>query len=257
MNRSDLLCFSLGRLPCDELESVLMSHITMRFLWYSLAVLLGSATGCNCRSELASTVKPNDIHQRFTIHFDGAANTTNVVARFVHGKGNHISITLDGAAKVTHNKFALSHAGFTGSHYTGSSAGYLADHTFRYTDINGKAYINSVHLPSVDFAADAPTTISRGKGVRIPFTASPIGERESVRFLYTQDGQRGELNLWSSRKDESSITLSTEDLRSLKDDPASIQLQRIGGADLKQATEKGGHATLQYETKPREVTIVP
>ena len=157
------------------------SFLRLRMLCYSLCILLAGFTGCSCQSEDAAMANPEAVYQQYQVTYDGDVNHTTVEARFRFGGFTGTNLRLTGAAGVKHDRYKMNESSFLGVHYNGGGEGFQAEHTFEYTDIQGKVRKNSVRLARIDFAPEMPAVITRGKDVRISLAGDLLQGAETAR----------------------------------------------------------------------------
>ncbi len=229
-----------------------------RTVWYSLAILLGSFTGCSCESEKATLVNPEAVHQSYSVSHDAGTKKTTVNARFRFGGPTGTNLELDGLAKVVHSSCELKRGNLFGVHYAGNCDGFQADHEFTYTDTAGKIYKNAIHLASVDFPADMPAEVSRSKPFVLSFVGDAIAEGDRVDISITQMAQPQAITKTNSGSQVGSkqVSVTEGEMQSFAEGEATIVLTRQQNKSLQAGTTRGGGITASYATAQRKVAIV-
>lgn len=232
--------------------------IRVRTFSYSLAILLATFTGCSCESEKASMANPEAVHQTYSVTFDAGTKKTSASARFRFGGATGTNLELDGVAKVVHSSCELKRANSFGVYYVGATDGYQPQHEFTYTDTAGKVYTNAIRLAAIDFAADMPVEISRGKPLVVRFAgdAVAVGERVSLSLLQPTQPQAVNKTVDVSQPGATQIVMSEIDLQPFADGDATLSLSRMSNQSLQAATSRGGGISATYSAAARKIKIV-
>lgn len=227
---------------------------------FAIVILLGAFAGCSIQNESASSVRPDVIHQTYSVTYDGATKKTTVIARFRIAEVSGKSLRLDGLAKVAHSAYEMKEVNSSdlGIHYEGSGDGFLADHTIEYIDTHGKVLKNAARLVSIEFAADAPVKICRSTLDTFPFVGAPLDAAESFRLVVNPPHQSQDfINPYALPGSKEISVNQNNDLAKFADGDINLQLERSRIMQLQQATSRGGSMTATYRSSPRKVTVGP
>lgn len=230
----------------------------MRFISFFFALVL---TACSIESSQCTDVNQAKIHQGYTVVYDAKDDETSATAtlRFDGSGGN--TLIMDGNCNIKHDTFSLAKSTFLGTSYSGSKNGYVAAHTFTFTDNNKKDFVNSITNANTIALSSPPSSVSRASDLTLTFTpAVAKGESVDVVMVYvsTPNGvTRSIATGTTSTEGATTATISKDKLAEMSSN-ASVYLyaERYLSEALDQATEsEGGSISYKYRTARSEAAL--
>lgn len=147
-----------------------------------LLVFILVILGCRSTETIESTkVDASEIYQNYYI--SGDRNSTNVTATFRVSGSTGSTIDLDAPAKIEHNNKEMleSKPGFMkGTDYQDSANNFISNHSFKFTDADGKIWENSIRLDALEITSQN-IVISLKKGGFIGLSR-PLGNDENIEI---------------------------------------------------------------------------
>lgn len=219
-----------------------------------LLILLAALpfVACSTATEKCTSVNQDRIHQSLSASYTKSDNSTQASARFRFGDGTGTTLEMDGNCNITHGSITLSKSTFLGTSYSGDATGFVANHTFIFTDNNSKTFTNSSTIREIAFARSAPTTVSRTGTTTVTF--SPALETGETAYLYLV-GQKTNVSGYSDVLGSTTVTISESDKKDFPLGTAEIYLQLIKSPSLTEKTSTGGSFTTSYENAHESVTV--
>lgn len=221
-----------------------------------VAVLLVLLSACSIGTEKCTNVNQDTIFQSYSVAYQASDDRTTAEATLRFGQFG-TTLEMDGNCDVAHSDFSLSPSSLLGTSYSGSGSGFLADHTFTFTDNNQKTFENSGTLNAIGLGSPS-TTVSRGAGVTLTWTGDEVGAEDSVTlYLSGQDGTGASVaaSKTVTTQGATSVTMNGSDMTDLLNGPVEMYIVRSSSPSLTQQTSNGGEMFLYYTSERLAVTL--
>ena len=227
-----------------------MKRILLTFLCVSIGISLSLLVGCG--SESADDVVQDRIYTYYRFSYDAATNTTTAQARFTFGSLAGTRLTLGSNSNITCNGQPLTQTTelLNQTLYEGSFTGSVASGEFKWTDNDGKVFINTVDIPtSIDYPTGL-TTIDRSASVDLEWQGDPVSPSEDVRCIINN------VHVFSQAfNNATTVTLTTSRLQNISAGVANMELNRVKNSQLAQKTAAGGLAEGVYRAGEKAITL--
>lgn len=242
------------------------------------ALLPVCLAGCSTDTTRIDHVKTEAIHQIYAVTWNAAKDRTDAYARFRVGGSSGTNLELTDRASVVWNRQPLAAMSFLGKCYGLTSPGFTAEHTFVFTDADGRTFTNPVRLERIDLDRAMPAKLSRGVPHTLRFAGAPVGDGETVTLTITPERDLAALrkqldDLPADPQDQlqrpgrtaatlhaktvgaTGIEVTPADLQGLANGAASVRWVRSVRRDLQQATPAGGSLTAMALSNEAAITL--
>ena len=222
---------------------------------YFGVVALAALAGCSTDTKEADRADQQQIYQRYSMSYDTEDNRTSVAAQFREAGQEGETIELTGKSNVKHDSLDLDERWELGTHYVAEQAGFVKDHTWTYTDTEGKTYENTFRI----LEAKLPNELAARQPIAEEFTLAwegePVADNDDEVMLLVAptnaEGVAKSAQRFSVRKaGEKQIAISPDRLKELGEGRHELRLQRVRRIPLKAATNAGGYAETRYVSAP-------
>lgn len=205
----------------------------------------------------AKDVNPETVWQQYNVLYDEADDSVVCHAQFRFAGANGTSLILDsGSNLMLDNKLLqVDNSSSGGAYYlkvshTGKFAG---NHSFTYTDINGKKYENSFVFTPIILQDSLPESINPHSDLKLRF--SGLADNESVNISLS-DTAYSEMNLDSNFVlSNQSIIIPASCIAKMTTGPLKLQVEYEKKLPLQQTAKEGGEINFVYALKPRMITL--
>ena len=209
----------------------------------------------SCAKENASDVNQDKIYTDYEVFYNQNTDKTWVVAKFRFGGPTGTILELDSTSYVTFNGDTLAYNVFYTGHFK-EYAGRITAGTFKYENVAGQIYENSI--PTVDvlaFAADFDT-LKKTQAQTITWVGTALGSNETVGILIG-NGAWGQAALALQDLDgATNLILGIPQMTSLAIGNSTVYMDRQHELDVIEGTSKGGKIRAKYRALNRVVQVV-
>ncbi len=209
----------------------------------------------SCAKENASDVNQDKIYTDYEVFYNQNTDKTWVIAKFRFGGPTGTILELDSTSYVTFNGDTLAYNIFYTGHFK-EYAGRITTGTFKYENIAGQTFVNSI--PNVDvlaFASDFDS-LKKSQAQTITWVGSALAANESVG-IFVGNGAWGQAALtWQDQDGASNIVLGITQMASLGLGNSTAFMDRQNEIDVTQGTSKGGKIRAKYRALNRVVQVV-
>lgn len=226
----------------------------IKFLICSIAVVLIS-----CKSnETADSDKvvQTEIYQSYSVSYDAASKKQELGASFRFGGSNGTTLRLVKESNVTWNGQLMQEDNsiFSGTYYQYQKVGELiAENTFVYTDNDGKSYKNVIPLLKAEPIVEG-NVISKQTNNVISWSGLPSSAVDEVKIILKDSVK--EFYFYPRIVGSNNITISSNDLKDVKEGNANIYIQRTVTSALQNGNPIGGELYSEYLSNTIIVKIV-
>lgn len=225
----------------------------------SCLVIVACLSGCSVSTEDIDLVKPDTVHQSYTVAYNVSTNTASLSARFRFGDSWGTNLRLVKGAKVQVNGAPLREVNLLGVHYSLDERGVQPEYVFEFTTPEGATYTNRVALREVHWAERTPTEWSRGQEMIIPFQGPPVqsGEEVFLEVIQQSANKPAVIEKFAVAFGANQLVLDGKQLRAYQDGEATIHWVRDRSAKVQEGTSRGGEIRAYWSSGTRKVVIVP
>lgn len=212
----------------------------------------------SCAKEDSVDVNQDKIYTDYEIYYNENTDKTQVAARFRFGGATGTILELSDGANVTFNGTALPYNGLVGGHFK-EYAGKISSGSFRYTDVDGNVFNNT--LPAMDtiaWPADFDT-ISQSAASTLAWVGNPLAVNERVDlFLGSGTWEWGDdALLLQLTQGASDIVIGTNDVDQLTaGSSVTGYMDRVYAVDVSEGTSEGGRMRTRFKANNQTIQIV-
>lgn len=210
-------------------------------------------TGCGDVAYVDSeNIDQNNILQCYSATYDSQTQqlTCEAVYHMDNMSGSFVRLT--GNSSITCDKEAMTFG--NGKYFLGKSAPEAPDKlTFRYTNNDGKKFVNILKFKPIDIKSEHISLTSDAENT-ISFKGKKANEYDRFFLILKQDDQ-DELEIEAAEVNGNELIFSAADLSTLPKGTFDAQFSRRSeGTDVK-AADRGGFWKAEYLTVLKKVTI--
>lgn len=220
-------------------------------------VLLLFIAGC-ASNEIGHSkdVNQDEIHQGYSVWYDATKNETSIIAFFRFAGANGTTLILDEPSKILLDGEPMEKTeNGLGCSYQKIIKGQLPDgeHTFAFSDINGKAFNNTFKWNNVNIEA-LPENISKSENLKIHLDG--FKDRLSEKLTVDISDTANTVSETFERVGlDDKVVINKDKLQGLNG-TVTIRINRYGHFDLKNVAHAGGYFTSEYLALEKTGTIV-
>lgn len=235
--------------------------LTISFCLLSLACVQSSVETVS-----SNTVQSSQIYQIYSV--EASKTRTEIVAAFRIGGATGTTLELTAPANVLYNNQPMpvsAPSNLIGTNYRMKGTDYRtflndfqSSHEFSYTDADGKTYVNSISLASVEISAKAAIDLETEKPTTIPLSRT-IGANETLTVAIDSIGDdeiptAGNTIYFSEKRNAVIITPQYWQAKQLK---PRVELQiKIKKSDgISNGTPLGGSISAIYKAAPVMINV--
>lgn len=209
--------------------------------------------GCSTATERSDAVSQDRIYQSYSVSYSKENNRTSAMAQFRFGDFTGTTLELTGKSEVKHSNFSLSRINFAGTSYDGDGAGFRDNHTFTYTNGDGKTFTNSGTITPIALK-NTPSSFSRTSDLTIEFEGVPLQDGEDVTVYLTAD--TGSETATTRLKGATSVTVSKSRFAGMPAGSKKLYLRRSKTTKIQQGNTVGGSFNASFETERVSIELV-
>lgn len=218
------------------------------FLWMILVPIVLSS----CKLETSDSVKQDKIWSAYSIEYNKNTDNTSVSASFKFSYDLGTNLQLTSPATITFNDKEMSFSSFLGmGSYSNSYSGYMNNGTFKYTDLDGKEFVNSVSnlnpikIPKIRKIKKSSDLVIVWEG-----TALMKGEDVSVSIRSDKDTIQTSITASVNSVGAKSIMIPAAELEKLvTGNEGTISMERKYQSEKIDGTSVGGKIECTYIAK--------
>jgi len=217
-------------------------------------LLFSLLMGCN--KEDSVDVNQDKIYTDYEMFYNANSDKTVVIARFRFGDATGTVLELSDGAHVLYNTDTLTYNNLYAGHAK-EYAGEVTAGTFKYVDVNGDVYNNTVSsTTNIDFEPHFDTIV-KSQANTLTWVGSPLGANEYVSvfigsWTWGQDALAVQNQVGSTN-----IVLGVNQLSNLAIGGSTVYMDRVEAHDVTEGTSKGGRIRSRYRPANQSVQIVP
>lgn len=209
----------------------------------------------SCAKENASDVNQDKIYTDYEVFYNQNTDKTWVVAKFRFGGPTGTILELDSTSYVTFNGDTLTYNPLYTGHFK-EYAGRITSGIFKYENVAGQIFINSI--PAVDviaFASDFDT-LKKTQAQTITWVGTPLSNDEAVGILIG-NGAWGQAALALQDQDgATNIVLGITQMTSLAIGNSTVYMDRQHELNVMEGTSKGGRIRAKYRALNKVVQVI-
>lgn len=209
----------------------------------------------SCAKENASDVNQDKIYTDYEVFYNENTDKTWVLAKFRFGGPTGTILELDSTSYVTFNGDTLPYNILYTGHFK-EYAGRITTGSFKYGNIVGQTYVNTI--PAVDVLEFAPDfdTLKKSQAQTITWVGTPLAANESVG-IFIGNGAWGQAALtWQDADGSTGIVLGITQMAALGLGNSTVFMDRQNEENVAQGTSKGGKIRAKYRALNRVVQVV-
>ena len=206
---------------------------------------------CSCERENSEDVNQDRIYTDFELFYNANHDITYARAVFRFGNALGTLLQLSEPSEVKFNDEILSFKPAL-AYYEKQFTGFVDSGSFEWKDTEGKIFVNSISVNTIDYPGDMDT-ISKSFAFELIWDGESLKENESV--VIAMNGViEGDAQIFTQNAvNSTSIILAKNQLEILGHGNATMWMDRTLGNILDQKTSAGGKISARY--RPLNKTI--
>lgn len=216
--------------------------------------------GCSMDTVGSNDVRPEAIHQDYSLHYRESNNATSMSAQFRVGGSTGTTVELEPPSQLSMNGATPKKSGLFGTSYSLAHSGPIAHGQFDYRDSYGQLYTNSVTLKSLMVHTNLMPAML-GANYYVPISTYPMEPGDSISAVLKQEFVENGVTRYVFvegvyQASPSQVVFSAYDLSRLRAGVAQLELARVHRRSLDAAAPRGGgEISSQYSVRPVALTI--
>lgn len=210
----------------------------------SVILLLAALALSACKKEVSKYIDQDKIWTHFELFYDANENKTYATAtfRFSHSNGTRLELSDPSTVSFNDQEMAFLPEG----EYQLVFDGYVNAGTFRWSDLDGKEFTNSIEIHEVDFLGDIPTWFFADSITYINWDGAAVDSFETMTL--TLDGPlASDTKVYTVDTVQAfQFALDSAQLSQLDSGLVSVILDRRYKPALQEQTSKGGVITGRF-----------
>ena len=238
------------------------AHVVRRTRGALIALLALSALALSsCQmAEQSVNVNQSRIWTSYELHYDADTDLTTAKATFRFGNSLGTPLDLTSPSEVRFNGEPLSRTVQPGTgfvSYERTFAGQVGTGTFRFVDVEGEAYSNTVTLRPIDFPA-AIGPIDNDGAYSFEWVGSALAPSEEVSVtLWRLEPGAASLGVFRQTQDGArTLGMDALQLRNVAPGDVTLRMTREWSGAPGRAPDAGGKVTLKWSAPDAQATIV-
>jgi hypothetical protein len=219
-------------------------------LYLFLFTVLGSFT--SCIREDSDSVDQDKIFTEYELFYNANEDKTYARATFKFSNVFGTKLELSEMSEIKFNGEPLTFNAFL-AYYEKEYAGFVDTGTFRWTDLDGNIFTNSISVKPLSYG-DGITTISRDASFDLSWSGDPLGEDENVTVVVNGENELDAKTFITNDLGTQSIILDRDKLQGVGAGPGTIFLDWRYIPLLNERTSAGGLITGRY--RPLNLNVV-
>lgn len=209
----------------------------------------------SCDVEDSADVNQDRIYTVYEVFYNSNTDKTWVIARFRFGGLTGTLLELNEPASVSFNGDELPYNPVFLGHYK-EFAGRLNSGEFRYTNVDGAIFTNSVASGETIAFPEGLETISKSNAFNLEWEGASLGEDEVVGLFVGSWTWGQDAAFVQTNEGTTSLVLGTNQLNNLPDGQSTLFMDRSIIKTVTQGTSEGGIVRNVYRAENINVDIV-
>lgn len=207
-----------------------------------------------CKKEDSDTVDQDKIYASYVLEYNSNQDVTFARSNFHFSNAFGTKLELVPPAEVTVDgdiipfKQAL-------AYYEKEYNGVKSSGNFKYSDVDGNVFNNSVTMvPSIDFDGTLDS-LSRSSNYMLTWVGDPVQTGEVVTVTIDGNGENDVQVFTQTGVGATDINLTQNQLGNLGLENATFYIRRAKNVDAQEVTSAGGKVIARYDGQPNTVYI--
>lgn len=207
-----------------------------------------------CKKEVSKFIDQDKIWTNFELFYDANEDKTYATATFRFSHSNGTRLELSDPSMVLFNDEPMpfiADEGFYQLEFTGR----LNTGTFKWSDLDGKEFTNSIEIHEVDFLATVPTLHFTDSITYIGWDGAALDTLETMTLTLDGEGATDTREYVADTVQAFQFELDSATLSILQPDTVTLMLDRRYRPGLQEQTSKGGVIVGRFRPVNRTTTI--
>jgi hypothetical protein len=224
------------------------------FPLFMAGILLSMVYSTSCRREDSVNVNQDRIYTHYLLEYDANENQTIARATFRMGGQYDSKLKLSEGSSITFNNVEMDFSGVY-AYYQNEMEGFTESGTFRFTDLDGNQYANSISVLSAELPDSLPD-IQKGAMYQIEWEGLSLGPNEVISLSIDGPADSDTETFTVSAEGATSISLSSSETERLNPGASIIKLERSYETNDVDAPEVGGKMETVYTSSSEGLDVV-
>jgi len=209
-----------------------------------------------CQKEMSDTVDQDKIYASYVLEYNSNQGVTYARTNFHFSNFTGTKLELAEPAEVLVDGELLPFKPLLAM-YEKTFVGVKLSADFRYTDIDGNTFLNSVDMVDSIGFPQGLDSISRSETIELTWEGSPVQEDESVIITINGSGEKDGEIFAQAGVNATSILLTQNRLADLGLENATFYIRRVKNIQADDVTSAGGNLISRYDGMPITVYVKP
>ena len=228
----------------------------MKRVLFALLVLMLGACQSNEIAE-SKDVNPETIFQQYEVRYAEGDPTVQCTATFRFGGANGTTLVLSEKSSVAldGHQIGVDSSKMRGAYYDMQqpAATFSGKHSFVFTDVHGKTFINPFRFSVVEIDAAAFAENIAAGDLVIPLKNATDGDKLTVNLHDTASGSNGFDSVLTVVRNQ--LIISKTYINKLADGPLTLYITKEQQIPLAQTTREGGSFSITCTLKQRRLNL--
>lgn len=225
----------------------------MRHFAFLSLVLLAITSLTSCIREESSAVNQDRIFTEYELFYNANEDKTYARATFKFSNAAGTNLDLSDPSKVLFNDQELTFNPLL-AYYEKEFPGFVPNGTFKWTDLDGNDFVNTIEIHSIGYAPGIDT-IARDAAFELNWSGNPLAQKELVTVTINGENELDAQIFTTNDVGAQSIILAKDKLSRLGAGPGKVFLDRSYLPELSEKTSAGGIILGRYRPANLSVQI--
>lgn len=209
----------------------------------------------SCQKQNSQDVNQDKIYAVYELFYNKNTDKTVAICRLRFGSPTGTLLEATSPASVTYNGDALPYSAIYSGHAK-EYAGQLTGGTFKYTNIDGVEFINTI--PTMDTISFDPgfDTIVKSQANTMTWIGNPVASGERVNLFVGTWTWGQDAAFIALTPGQTNIVMGITQLSSLAVGGSTGHLERVYELPATQVTSEGGVVRTRYKALTQQITVV-
>ncbi|MDD4150161.1 MAG: hypothetical protein PHE33_09035 [Bacteroidales bacterium] len=208
----------------------------------------------SCKREGSSDVNQDRIHVVYEMAYNKATDITYAMTTFFFGSIIGTRLELSNPSKVTCNDELLSFESVL-ANYVKQYTGFIDTGSFKFTDTDGKTFVNMVYIKEVGFPENIDTII-KGSSFKLDFIGEPLAQGESVYAHIAGLSENVSISVYQNTFGATSIIIPANETSKLSVGTFNLYLRRRTETTPQEKSSAGASCTGTYTTNEVKIEVI-
>lgn len=222
---------------------------------YLGAAALVALVGCSSSTKKIDRADAKQIYQQYEMSYSAADDTTKVSGQFREAGQSGDTLQLVGAATLGHDGLSLKEDTVGGTKYAADKKGFIKNHTWTFTDANGKKYVNRFAIAEAKIPDDIAARQNLDRAFKLTWVGEPVADdKDEVTLLVAPTGVEGAVSradrITVRKAGAKDLEIPLDKVKAYGAGKRELRLERVRNVKLQAGTDAGGYGNVKYVSAP-------